>query len=298
MTDQMELDAPITEVAPRASEWRRFAKSFLGRWLVLIGLVAVVATILLATLAPVITPYDPTDQDLTHRLAQPSAQHILGTDNTGRDTFSRIAYGARTSLLVALGSLVVASVLGVALGSIAGYFGGWTFTIIMRLTDALMAFPTILLAMAIAGLLGGGVLNIVMAIGVSNMSSFCRLMCGQVLSVKENDYIKAARSIGVKDSRVIIEHVIPNSFPPIIVQISLMLGHAILAEAGLSFIGVGIKPPTPSWGSMIADGYKYLASNPVLSMAPGIACMLCVFGFNMLGDGLRDALDPRLKGRI
>jgi peptide/nickel transport system permease protein len=287
-----------SDIRPRRSELRRFSKLFLGRWIVTVGLILVLVSIVMAVFAPIIAPYDPNDQNLSHRLSQPSAENILGTDNTGRDTFSRIVYGARTSLLVALGALGVALSLGVTLGLLAGFYGGWTYTIIMRMIDALMAFPAILLAMLIAGLLGGGILNIVLAIGVSIMSSFCRLMCGQVLSIKQNDYITAARSIGAKDFSMMVRHVLPNSFAPIIVQISLMLGHAILAEAGLSFIGVGIKPPIATWGAMINDGYKYLVTNPILSIAPGFACMLCVFGFNMVGDGLRDALDPRLRGKL
>jgi peptide/nickel transport system permease protein len=286
------------DIRPVVSEWRRLSKSLLGRWIVTLGLILVIGSIVMAVFAPIIAPYDPNEQNLSQRLAQPSSAHLLGTDNVGRDTFSRIVYGARTSLLVALGSLALALFIGVTLGLIAGYYGGWINSIIMRFIDALMAFPAILLAMVIAGMLGGGVLNIVVAIGISIMSNFARLTCGQVLSVKENDYITAAHSIGIKDFLVMFKHILPNSFPPIIVQISLMIGHAILAEAGLSFLGVGIKPPTATWGAMISDGYKYLITNPILSIAPGFACMLCVFGFNMIGDGLRDALDPRLKGRL
>lgn len=298
MSNQVEIARSPADIIPRVNEWRRFSRVFLGRWLVIIGLVLVLGTLVMAIFAPIIAPYDSNEQNLSQRLAQPSREHLLGTDNVGRDTFSRVVYGSRTSLLVALGSLILAVLVGVTLGLIAGYFGGWTFTIIMRLIDALMAFPPILLAMVIAGLLGGGIINIVMAIGISLTSSFCRLMCGQVLSVKENDYVMAARSMGIGHLRSMLVHIVPNSFQPIIVQISLWLGHAILIEAGISFIGLGIKPPTASWGAMIADGYKYLITNPVLSIAPGFACMLCVFGFNMIGDGLRDALDPRLRGKL
>jgi peptide/nickel transport system permease protein len=283
---------------PKHTEFRRFRRVFLGRWLVRIGLVLVLAVIIMAIFAPLIAPYDPYGQDLKQRLLQPSSQHLLGTDAIGRDTFSRIVYGAQASLLVAIGALLLAGLLGVALGLLAGYFGGWTYTIIMRFVDALMAFPAILLALVIAGLLGGGLSNIVIAIGISLLPSFARLMCGQVLSVKQNDYVSAAHAVGGSNLRIMLSHIVPNSFPPLIVQVSLWMGFAILSEAGLSFLGVGVKPPMAAWGAMINDGYKYLLSNPVLSFAPGLACMLAVFGFNMVGDGLRDALDPRLRGRL
>jgi peptide/nickel transport system permease protein len=280
------------------SEFKRFLRVFWGRWLVKLGLIMVLAVVLISILAPFISPYDPDVQNIGQRLQPPSATHLLGTDNLGRDTLSRIIYGSRASLLVAFGALLVAAICGIILGLVAGYFGGWTYTIIMRLVDAQMAFPTILLALVIAGLLGGGLLNIVMALGISLMSSFARLMCGQVLSIKENDYITAAHSVGSSDTRIMFNHILPNSFPPLIVQITLWIGFAILSEAGLSFLGVGIQPPTATWGSMISDGYKYLITNPVLSIAPGGAIMLTVFGFNMIGDGLRDALDPRLRGKL
>jgi peptide/nickel transport system permease protein len=288
----------LESAVSQGSSLRRFNRVFLGRWLVRIGIVLVFMVFIMAIFSPWIAPYDPDAQNLTQRLLQPSAQHLLGTDAIGRDTFSRIIYGSRASLLVAFGALFVAGLLGIILGLLAGYFGGWTYTIIMRIVDALMAFPSILLALVIAGLLGGGLLNIVLAIGISLLPSFARLMCGQVLSVKENDYVTAAHAVGDSNVRIMLSHIVPNSFPPLIVQVSLWMGFAILAEAGLSFLGVGVKPPTAAWGAMIYDGYKYLLTNPILSLAPGLVCMLAVFGFNMVGDGLRDALDPRLRGKI
>lgn len=283
---------------PRVNEWRRFTGMFLGRWLVKLGLVLVLLSIITAVFSPLIAPYEPNAQNRSERLLQPSREHLLGTDSLGRDTFSRIIYGTRVSLIVAVGALFIACSVGVIMGLIAGYYGRWVFTIIMRSMDALQTFPSILTALVVAGLLGGGILNIVLAIGVGLIASFCRLMCGQVLSIKENDYVTAAHSIGSKDFRIMLSHILPNSFPPLIVQITLWMGHAILAEAGLSFLGVGIRPPTASLGSMINDGYKYLLTNPVLSLAPGAVVMLIVFGFNMVGDGLRDALDPRLRGKL
>ncbi len=298
MGNDIAASAVIESAAPRNEGVRRFLRMFLGRGLVKLGLVFVLIVLLAAIFAPWLAPYDPNAQNIGERLQSPSSTHLLGTDNLGRDTLSRIIFGSRASLLVAAGALGVAVFFGIILGLTAGYYGGWTYTIIMRFTDAQMAFPTILLALVIAGMLGGGLLNIVLALGIGLVSSFTRLMCGQVLSVKENDYITAARSLGTSHTRIMFNHILPNSFPPLIVQISLWIGFAILAEAGLSFLGVGVKPPTPTWGAMISDGYKYLITNPVLSIAPGAATMLTVFGFNMIGDGLRDALDPRLRGRL
>jgi peptide/nickel transport system permease protein len=298
LANKETASAGVMDMSTRHSEFQRFCSVFLSRGVVIIGMVICVAVILVAISAPLISPYDPYKQDLEQRLQQPSRKHLLGTDALGRDTLSRIIYGSRASLMVALGALFVATFTGVLLGLIAGYFGGVVYMFIMRFIDALMAFPTILLALVIAGLLGGGLTNIVLALGVGLISSFARLMCAQVLSVKENDYVLAARAMGVSNLRIMLMHIVPNSFPPLIVQVSLWVGFAILSEAGLSFLGVGIQPPTAAWGAMINDGYKYLLTNPVLSFAPGAAIMLVVFGFNMIGDGLRDALDPRLRGKI
>jgi peptide/nickel transport system permease protein len=292
------VEKEFSQLVPKVNEFRRFTKVFLGRWWVRIGLVLTIASLILAIFAPVIAPYDPNKINPEKTFLQPNREYLLGTDSYGRDILSRVIYGARISVAVAFGSILVAAVLGILLGVTAGYFGGWTFNIIMRLTDAMMAMPMLVLAMAISALLGGGLLNIVLAIGISQLPSFCRLMCGQVLSVRENDYITAERSIGAQNLRILALHIMPNSFPPIIVQISLWVGAAILSEAGLSFLGVGINPPTASWGNMINEGYQYLMKTPILSFAPGIACMLTVFGYNMITDGLRDALDPRLRGKL
>jgi peptide/nickel transport system permease protein len=188
--------------------------------------------------------------------------------------------------------------LGIALGVAAGYFGGWTYNVIMRVTDALMAFPNLLIALAISAMLGGGLFNIMLALGIALEPSFCRLMCAQVLSIKQREFITSETVIGASNLRIIAMHVVPNSLPPIIVQISLWMGWAILTEAGLSFLGVGIAPPTASWGNMISEGYRYLMKNPIISFAPGFVCMVTVFGYNMIADGFRDALDPSLRGRI
>ncbi|MBN1192030.1 MAG: ABC transporter permease [Dehalococcoidales bacterium] len=280
------------------SEIRRTIRVMVGRKIVVFGLVIIAITVIAAIFAPLIAPYDPNMPVLDDKIQGPSRQHWLGTDSLGRDTLSRIIFGTRTSLIVGIGSVGMAAVAGIILGLIAGYYGGITYAIIMRFMDSLMAFPMMLLALVVAALLGGGLLNIVIAIGVGMTASYARLMCGQVLSVKVNDYVVAERSIGASNTRIMFKHVFPNCFPPLIVMMTMMLGGAILAEAGLSFLGIGIKPPDAAWGAMVNSGYKYLLSMPIMSFAPGVAIMLLVFAFNMVGDGLRDALDPKLRGTI
>jgi peptide/nickel transport system permease protein len=269
-----------------------------GRKIVVFGMIVILVFVFIAIFAPLLAPYEPDAQDLNVARQQPSAAHWLGTDALGRDTLSRIIYGARTSLLVGIVSVGIAAFLGIWLGLIAGFYGGWAYNIIMRFIDALMAFPMILLALLLAALLGGGLKNVVIAIGIALTSLYARLMCSQVLSAKENDYVTAAKSLGAGNWRIMVRHLLPNCLPPIIVLITLQLGTAILSEAGLSFLGIGIQPPQASWGAMVNDGYKYLLMTPVLSFAPGVAIMLVVFSFNILGDGLRDALDPRLRGTL
>jgi peptide/nickel transport system permease protein len=288
----------INEAPPRISEWRRFRRVFFGRGIVTFGLFIIVLMIFIAIFAPILAPFDPYQIDLNSALQGPSQSHWLGTDSLGRDTLSRMLYGARTSLEIGLIVVLIASFVGITLGILAGYFGGWTYTIIMRLTDALMSFPMILLALMIAALLGGGMRNVIIALSIGLLPTYIRLMCGQVLSVKQNEYITAGRTIGAPDLHIMIRHVFPNSVPPIIIFMTLMLGSTILAEASLSFLGIGIQSPTAAWGSMVNDGRDYLLTLPVLSCAPGLAIMLVVFAFNTVGDGLRDALDPRLRGQL
>jgi len=286
------------EVLPRVNEFRRFVRVLFSRSVVVFGVIAIVAVILAAILAPVIAPYDPDDQVLDRVLQQPNRQHLLGTDSLGRDTLSRIIFGTRITLLVGVGTVIIAASLGTIIGLIAGYFGGWVFTIIMRFTDGIMAIPPLLLALVIAALLGTGVKGVMIAISFALMPGYIRLICGQVLSVKENEYVMAARSVGVGHIGIMFRHILPNCFSPLIVQMTMMMGLAILIEASLSFLGLGIKPPSAAWGSMVYDGYKYLVMRPILSIAPGLAIMLVVFAFNMTGDGLRDTLDPRLRGTL
>jgi peptide/nickel transport system permease protein len=286
------------EALPRVNELRRFIRVFFSRSVVVFGIVAILAVIFSAIFAPMISPYDPYDQSLNDVLQQPNAKHLLGSDALGRDTLSRIIYGTRIALLIGVGTVFIAASLGVVIGLIAGYFGGWTFTIIMRITDGVMAVPPLLLALVVAALLGTGVKGVMIAVSFALWPGYIRLICGQVLSVKENEYVMAARSEGVGHMGIMFRHILPNCLSPLIVQMTMMMGLAILTEASLSFLGLGIKPPSAAWGSMVYDGYKYLVMRPVLSIAPGVAIMIVVFAFNMVGDGLRDALDPRLRGTL
>ena len=235
---------------------------------------------------------------MNNSLLQPSKDHLLGTDSLGRDTLSRTIYGTRISLEIGFFVVVLGSVAGMALGLVAGYFGSWIQAIVMRFIDMMMAFPMLILALLIASLLGGGINNVIMALSFAMIPAYARLMCGQVITVRENDYILMVRSMGASHTRIMLRHLLPNCFPPLIVMMTMMLGTTILAEAGLSFLGIGVQPPIATWGNMVNDGRQYLLTNPILSFAPGLAIMLVVYGFNMVGDGLRDALDPQLRGVI
>ncbi len=290
--------AKWSETEPRYSEFRRMISVFAGRPLPVIGFVIIALVVLMAIFAPFLAPYEPNAMDIMNKLQSPNAQHLLGTDSLGRDTLSRIIYGSRTSLIVGIAVMSITSVIGIALGLVAAYFGGIVYHVIMRFMDALMAFPMLLLALLVAAMLGGGMKNVIIALGIGMLSAPCRLMCGVVLSVKQNDYVLSARAMGMSNLRLMLQEILPNSFPPLLVLVTIGLGAVILAEAGLSFLGIGITPPTATWGGMVNDGYKFLMSSPVLAISPGVAIMLVVFGFNMLGDGLRDALDPKLRGVI
>lgn len=298
MSAEVTLRPDIIETAPRPSELRRFFRLFFSRGVVVLGMVIILVFVIAAIFAPLLAPYDPDKIDLNNALLQPGKMHLLGTDPLGRDTLSRTIYGTRVSLIISLIVVVFGSVVGIVLGLIAGYFGSWTYAIIMRLIDTLMAFPMLILALLIAALLGGGMRNVIMALTSAIVPAYARLMCGQVISTKENDYIMSERSIGASHLRIMFLHLVPNCFPPLIVMMTMMLGTTILAEAGLSFLGIGVLPPTPTWGNMVNDGRQYLLTNPILSFAPGLAIVLMVYAFNMVGDGLRDALDPQLRGVI
>jgi ABC-type dipeptide/oligopeptide/nickel transport system permease subunit len=274
---------------------RRFARVFFSRGVVVFGSVTIVVLVLAAVFASLIAPYDPYEQNLGAVLQDPSPEHWLGTDSLGRDTLSRVIHGARIALLIGVGTVALAASVGSTLGLIAAYFGGWTSTLIMRLTDAMMAIPALLLALVVSTLLGSGLNGVLIAVALALLPGYIRLMAGQVLAARQQEYVTAARSVGAGNAALMFRHILPNCLSPLIVQVTLVIGLAILIEATLSFLGLGIKPPTAAWGSMVFDGYRYLALRPILSLGPGLAIMLVVFAFNMVGDGLRDALDPRLR---
>lgn len=294
-SDHQFLDQPVK---PRINEFRRIIKVISARWINVVGLIVIALFIIAAIFAPFLSPYDPNEPDLKAILQQPSTTHLLGTDDVGRDTLSRAIYGARISLIVGLVSVIIAAVVGTALGLCAGYFGGWTQTIIMRFIDALMSFPPIILMMAVAAVLGGGLKNIFVALSIGIIPIYCRLTNGQILTMKESDFISAVRLIGASDLRIMVRHLLPNVFSTLLVAMTMNIGFAILAEASLSFLGIGISPPTATWGSMVSDGYRYLLTNPMLSFAPGLSILAVVLSFNLVGDGLRDALDPQLRGIV
>jgi peptide/nickel transport system permease protein len=270
----------------------------LHRGLFMFGAVVIIIMVLVAILAPVLSPYDPYLLDMQHSLAKPSADHWLGTDALGRDTLSRLIYGSRTSLIVGLSAVAAALVLGGLLGTAAGFLGGLVRAVIMRVVDTLMAIPMLLLALTLAAVLGGGLKNVVIAISISMIPPFARLMFAQTLTIKERDYVSSLRSMGATRWRTVFGHVMPNAYPAVLVFGTMMIGNAILGEAGLSYLGIGITPPGAAWGAMVNAGFPYLLTNPWMSIAPGVAIMLVVFAFNMVGDGLRDVLDPRLRGTM
>jgi peptide/nickel transport system permease protein len=298
MVKEPIISTGLEEATPRINEMRRFTVVFFRRKVVIAGLVIISILVITAIFAPLLAPYNPYKQDISQALRQPSKAHLLGTDVVGRDTLSRVIYGTRTSLIIGIIAITIAASIGMALGLMAAYFGGVINALIMRFIDALMSFPMLIFALVLASMLGSGLKNVIMALGVGMVAGYARLMCGQALSVKQNEYITAARSMGASSLRIMLVHILTNCFPPLIVLITMMMGTCILAEAGLSFLGLGITPPGAAWGAMVNEGYKFLLTNPVLSFAPGVAIMLTVFAFNMVGDGLRDALDPRLRGSI
>ncbi len=273
---------------------KRFTKNFAFSS----GLLLTVLLVIAALSAPLLAPHDPFRQDTQRRLEQPSNQHLLGLDDLGRDVLSRIIWGARVSLRVGFSVVILTSLVGIALGAIAGYFGGWADVLIMRLCDILLAFPGILLAIALVAVLGPSLNNVVFALSIIGWVGYARLVRGQVLKVREMEYVVAAQALGAKAPRVILKHVLPNVINPVLVMATLGLAGAILAEAALSFLGLGVQPPTPSWGAMLTSGRRYLGLANHLAIFPGAAIMLAVMGLNFLGDGLIDALDPKYRKLI
>ncbi len=271
--------------------WHRLRRNKLA----MLGMAIVFLLVFVAVFADVLAPYDYTAANFAERLQMPSKAHLLGTDNLGRDLLSRIIYGGRTSLLVACLAIVISLLVGGFFGATAAYFGGWYETVVMRVTDVFMAIPTTLLAISISAALGSGTFNTALAISVSGMPAYVRLMRACTMSAREQEYVEAARCTGSSDMRIIFRHIVPNTLASIIVDATLRVGANILAISGLSFIGLGVQPPAAEWGSILTSGRDYIRDFWPLVTFPGIAIMLTLFGFNLFGDGLRDAFDPRLK---
>jgi peptide/nickel transport system permease protein len=271
--------------------WKRLLSHRMG----MVGLVVIGFNICIAILAPWISTHDPLKIDIDHRASPPCKQFLFGTDDYGRDIYSRVLYGSRISILISVLSVLVATLCGVIIGATSGYYGGWVDNMIMRFMDALMSFPAILLAIVIMAILGGHMLNVAAALGVVYIPRFARVVRGSVLSLKEKEFIEASRAMGNSDREIVFQHILPNCLAPLIIQATVSLAYAILAEASLSFLGLGAPPPAPSLGNMLTDSRNFMVDAPWMTVFPGIAITLAVVGFNLFGDGLRDVLDPRMK---
>ena len=272
---------------------------FFGRGIIVkLCTVVVVGFIFMAVFADWITPYDPAAQNLVEKLQTPSASHWLGTDFLGRDVLSRVIYGGRVSMYVSLLSGSFAAVIGIGLGLVAGYVTGIVRRVIMGMTDIILSIPGMVFTLIIAAIMGTGVMSLTLAIGIAMIPTYIRMVNGLVLSLKENDYIVASKLVGRSESKILLKHLLPNAFPSLIVLYTINLGNAIMTESSLSYLGVGINPPTATWGNMVSDAYAYLLQAPWLAMIPGICIIILIISFNVVGDGLRDALDPRLRGKL
>ena len=292
---KQELAENLVEITKKKSQWGDIWKRLLRNKLGMVGLVIVAILLIIIIFAGLFTKHDYAFQDFGNRFAAPSWQHIMGTDNFGRDLWSRLLYGGRISLLVALIAVCMSGTVGAIFGAIAGYFGGKIEVVITRLLDIIMAVPSLLLAIAISSALGSGPFNTALAISISGIPHSARIMRSTVMSIKDNEFVEAARASGSKHLRVLFKHILPNTIAPLIVNLTLSIGGNIMAISGLSFIGLGVQPPTPEWGSILAAGRVYIRDFWPIIVFPSLFIMLTLFGFNLLGDALRDALDPRLK---
>ncbi|SOC41775.1 nickel transporter permease [Ureibacillus acetophenoni] len=292
---QPNINISLTEKPVKKSRWLAFMKKLAKNKAAIAGAIVVLTVFILAILAPWIAPYDPTHIEMSKKFQGPSAEHWLGTDDKGRDILSRLLYGSRISLTVGILSTLLGAIVGVVLGIVAGYYGKWIDSLIMRFCDVLLAFPGILLALAIISILGPSTANTIIAIAIFAVPTFARIVRGSTLGVKKLEYVDAIRAMGSRDSRIIFKHILPNITSPIIVQATLYIASAIITASALSFLGLGTQPPTPEWGTMLANGRSYLAQAPHITLFPGLVILLVVVGFNLFGDGLRDALDPKTK---
>ena len=261
-----------------------------------IGLMVFVLVIALAIAAPWIAPYDPNDQNIMEKLRAPSAAHWLGTDSFGRDTLSRILYGSRISLVIGIASTLLAMIIGSAIGMFAGWYGGRADTVTMQAMDVLLAFPSLILGLILVAMLGPSTHNIIIAIALTSIPPFARIARAPTIAIKEREFVMAGRALGYTDTRIVVVHILPNILPEILVMASLWLANAIRTEASLAFVGLGVKPPTATWGGMIREGFENILDSYALALAPSIAILVVIFALNLLGDGLRDAIDPKLKG--
>jgi len=261
-----------------------------------IGLVVFLIVVVVAILAPVLAPFDPNDQNILEKLRAPTLEHWLGTDSFGRDTFSRLIYGARISLIIGVVSTLAAMVIGTAIGMLAGWHGGRLDTVTMQAMDVLLAFPSLILGLILVAMLGPSMVNIIIAIALTSIPPFARIARAPTIAVKEREFVDAGRALGYSDTRILIVHILPNIFPEILVMGSLWLANAIRTEASLAFVGLGVKPPTATWGGMIREGFENILDSYWLALVPGVAILIVIFALNLLGDGLRDAIDPKLKG--
>lgn len=296
LSKQYQTENQTGTLPKKGSDFKDFFQLITQSKSVLIGGAFVLVVVICAIFAPVISTHDPYEMNMSERLLTPMEDgHILGTDQYGRDLFSRIIYGARVSLEVGLVSVVLAMVIGVTLGLVSGYYGGWVDTLIMRIVDIFLSFPVLLLAIALVAALGPGIENVILALGFVYWTNYARIVRANVLAIKEEEYIQAAKTIGSNDFRIIFLNILPNCLAPIVVVATLGLGTAIVSEATLSFLGLGIQPPESSWGWTLAFGMKFIREAPHLSVYPGLAIMFTVLGFNLLGDGIRDLTDSKLK---
>lgn len=294
----MTADARTPESLPsgtRLVQWKSFYHRLKKNKAALFGGYFLLLMILIAIFGPLLTQYDPTKVDYSTKLLKPSADHWFGTDHNGRDIFTRIIHGMRLTLSVGFISVIIGAAFGVVLGIISGYYGGKWDALIMRVTDVMLAFPGILLALAVVSVLGKNLFNVIIAVSIFSIPTFARVVRGSTLAVRKLEYVDAMRSLGASDGRIIFGHILPNITSPIIVQATLRIAVAILTASGLSFLGLGAQPPTPEWGAMLNDGRNYIMDHPHVALFPGLSIVFVVIAFNLLGDGLRDVLDPKMK---
>jgi peptide/nickel transport system permease protein len=296
MTMEAKLEQLVKVESPRKRRLKEMSSRFFQNKLAVIGGVFTLLLILMAVFAPFVAPHSPSEQDYAKFLQNPSAANIMGTDELGRDIFSRIIYGARVSIQAGIISVGIALLIGIPIGLFSGYYRGVLDEyVVMRFTDALLSFPPLVLALSLAAVLGAGLQNAMIAIGIIFTPNFIRLVRGEVLSQREREYVTAAKASGISDVKIMFRHIFPNCLPPILVQATLSIAAAIISEASLSYLGLGTQPPTPSWGAMLSMGQGYLKDAPWISLFPGLFIFLTVLSINLFGDGLRDALDPKLK---